>query len=94
MQDKGMGRRPPDTGSLFVRTEGAGRQAWYGKWREGGRQVKRRLGPARSPGADAGLTRREAEALLRRELVAGDVVLFKSSNVSGLQSLADRMGGR
>ncbi|GAA1419911.1 UDP-N-acetylmuramoyl-tripeptide--D-alanyl-D-alanine ligase [Agrococcus citreus] len=36
----------------------------------------------------------EAEALLRRELVAGDVVLFKSSNVSGLQPLADRMGGR
>jgi len=36
----------------------------------------------------------EAEALLRRELVQGDVVLFKSSNVSGLQPLADRIGGR
>ncbi|ROR66665.1 UDP-N-acetylmuramoyl-tripeptide--D-alanyl-D-alanine ligase [Agrococcus jenensis] len=36
----------------------------------------------------------EAEALLRSELVEGDVVLFKSSNVSGLQPLADRIGGR
>lgn len=35
----------------------------------------------------------EAEALLRGELVEGDVVLFKSSNVSGLQSLAERIGG-
>lgn len=35
----------------------------------------------------------EAEALLRSELVAGDVVLFKSSNVSGLQPLAERIGG-
>ncbi len=35
----------------------------------------------------------EAEALLRRELAAGDVVLFKSSNVSGLQALAERIGG-
>ncbi|WP_306232758.1 UDP-N-acetylmuramoyl-tripeptide--D-alanyl-D-alanine ligase [Agrococcus beijingensis] len=36
----------------------------------------------------------EAEALLRGELVEGDVVLFKSSNVSGLQALAERIGGR
>ncbi|WP_072313297.1 UDP-N-acetylmuramoyl-tripeptide--D-alanyl-D-alanine ligase [Agrococcus sp. Marseille-P2731] len=35
----------------------------------------------------------EAEALLRSELVEGDVVLFKSSNVSGLQALAERIGG-
>jgi UDP-N-acetylmuramoyl-tripeptide--D-alanyl-D-alanine ligase len=35
----------------------------------------------------------EAESLLRGELAEGDVVLFKSSNVSGLQSLAERIGG-
>jgi UDP-N-acetylmuramoyl-tripeptide--D-alanyl-D-alanine ligase len=35
----------------------------------------------------------EAEALLRAELAEGDVVLFKSSNVSGLQPLAERIGG-
>ncbi len=35
----------------------------------------------------------EAEALLRAELTEGDVVLFKSSNVSGLQPLAERIGG-
>lgn len=39
-------------------------------------------------------TAEEAEALLRGELVEGDVVLFKSSNASGLQALADRIGGR
>ncbi|GEK80787.1 UDP-N-acetylmuramoyl-tripeptide--D-alanyl-D-alanine ligase [Agrococcus baldri] len=38
-------------------------------------------------------TAEEAEALLRGELTAGDVVLFKSSNVSGLQVLAERIGG-
>lgn len=38
-------------------------------------------------------TAAEAEALLRSELAAGDVVLFKSSNVSGLQALAERIGG-
>ena len=38
-------------------------------------------------------TAEEAEALLRSELTAGDVVLFKSSNVSGLQPLAERIGG-
>lgn len=37
-------------------------------------------------------TAEEAEALLRAELVAGDVVLLKSSNVSGLMALAERIG--
>ena len=34
----------------------------------------------------------EADALLRAELVEGDVVLLKSSNVSGLMALAERIG--
>lgn len=37
-------------------------------------------------------TAEEAEALLRATTLPGDVVLFKSSNVSGLQALAQRMG--
>ena len=32
----------------MVRTDGAGVETWYGKWRVGGSQVKRRLGPKRS----------------------------------------------
>jgi integrase len=40
--------------------------SWYGKWRVGDRQVKRRLGPVRAPGGEEGLTRKQAEAALRR----------------------------
>jgi hypothetical protein len=65
MQDKRSSRRPAGTGSLTIRTDRAGRRSWYAKWREGERQVKRRLGPVRENGSDVGLTRRQAEAQLR-----------------------------
>src|SRR4051794_2460255 len=68
MHDKGRSRRPPGTGSLFIRTDRAGRSVWYAKWREGERQVKRRLGPVRERGGSTGLTRGQAEAELRRHL--------------------------
>lgn len=42
------------------------RGSWYGKWRVGERQVKRRLGPVRPVGTTEGLTRKHAEAELRR----------------------------
>jgi hypothetical protein len=45
------------TGSLFLRTDRAGRESWYGKFRCGERQVKRKLGYRRVPGASQGLTR-------------------------------------
>src|SRR4051812_20745696 len=61
-------RRPAGTGSLFVRTDAAGRASWYAKYRVGGRQVKRRLGARREPGGTIGLTRGQAEAELRRLL--------------------------
>ena len=54
------GRRPYGSGSLIVE-----RGVWYGKWRVGRRQVKRKLGPVRGPDA-AGLTRKDAERALRR----------------------------
>ena len=62
-------RRPPGTGALFVRTDSAGRATWYGKWRAGSRQVKRRLGPRRQPGSSLGLTRAQAEKALREAMV-------------------------
>jgi integrase len=40
--------------------------SWYGKWRVGDRQVKRRLGRVRAPGTSEGLTRKQAESALRR----------------------------
>lgn len=42
------------------------RGSWYGKWRVGDRQVKRKLGPVRPAGTREGLTRTQAEAALRR----------------------------
>jgi len=63
-----MSRRSYGSASLLVRADRNGRQSWYGKWRHDGRQVKRRLGLVRAPGArgDADtLTRAQAEARLR-----------------------------
>jgi integrase len=55
------GRRSYGTGSLHEH-----RGAWYGKWWIGNRQVKRKIGAKRKPGSREGLTRRQAEARLRR----------------------------
>jgi integrase len=59
-------KRSYGTGSLYVRTDAAGREAWYGHWRTNGRQIKRKVGSKRSEGDRDGLTRRQAEAELRR----------------------------
>jgi integrase len=59
-------RRPYGTGSLYIRSDSAARENWYGHWRANGRQVKRRIGPKRLDGTREGLTRRQAEAELRR----------------------------
>jgi hypothetical protein len=71
MQDQRSGgvRRPAGTGSLFIRADKAGRESWYGKFRIGDRQVKRKLGDMRAPGSARGLTRTQAERALR-ELIA------------------------
>ncbi len=61
-----MPRRSYGTGALFERADSAGRVSWYGKWRHNGVQVKRRIGPKRTEGSREGLTRRAAEAELRR----------------------------
>jgi integrase len=63
-------RRPRGTGHLIVRTDAAGREAWFGKWRHGDRQVMRKLGGKRAPGSKIGLTRVQAEAELRRQIEA------------------------
>jgi integrase len=59
-------RRPRGTGTLMVRKDSAGRETWYGKWRVGTAQVKRRIGPKRTPSTRDGLTRSQAEAELRK----------------------------
>jgi hypothetical protein len=44
IDSKSVARRPAGTGALFVRIDSVGRETWYGKWRVGGRQMKRKLG--------------------------------------------------
>ncbi len=60
-------RRQYGAGSIITH-----RGAWYGQWRIAGRLVKRKLGAKRQPGSRDGLTRKQAEAALRR-LMASEV---------------------
>jgi hypothetical protein len=59
-------RRSYGTGSLYFRTDTAGRETWYGHCRANGRQINRRIGPTRVDAGRDGLTRTQAEAELRR----------------------------
>jgi len=61
MPPQDSSRRSYGTGSIVLR-----RGAYYGKWWVGERQVMRKLGPPRRPGSREGLTRKQAEAALRR----------------------------
>ena len=66
MQSQPTRRRPRGTGSI-IEKDGA----YYGKWRVGERQVKRKLGAIRTSGTRDGLTGAQAEQALRR--VMGEV---------------------
>jgi integrase len=54
-------KRRYGTGSIFEK-----RNAWYGQWRVRNRTITRKLGPIRTPGSRDGLTRKTAEARLRK----------------------------
>ena len=57
-----MARRSYGTGSLLVVTRAGGR-VYYAKFRDGtGQQVKKRIGPVRTPHEPDGLTKSQAEA--------------------------------
>lgn len=61
MSEPADNRRSYGSGSLFVY-----RGSWYGKWRIGPRQVKRKVGSKRKSGTRDGLTKAQAEEELRR----------------------------
>jgi integrase len=62
-------KRPYGAGALFEK-----HGSWYGRWRlPDGRRLSRRVGPVRVPGTDEGLTRREAEAQLRKLMLAEEI---------------------
>lgn len=70
MKKKDISKRSYGTGSLFIRTDAAGRDSWYGQWRSGDTIVKRKLGVKRQAGTRDGLTKAQAEAELRRRIAA------------------------
>jgi integrase len=73
-----MARRSYGSGSLFVRTDAAKVETWYGSWWSDGRRVKRKLGAKRPTGSRDGLTRAQAEAEMRRRIEATQVVLSQN----------------
>lgn len=85
-----MARRPHGSGSLYVRRDSAGREAWYGHWRSNGRQVKRKIGPKRAAGSRDGFTRSQAEAELRRRIAEVEVKPRATGEVLTVAELAAR----
>lgn len=63
-------RRSYGTGQLYTRTNAAGIESWYGKWRVDGRRVNRLLGERRSPRSPHGMTSKQAEVALRDAMAA------------------------
>lgn len=61
-------RRSYGTGQLFIHTDAAGRESWYGRWYIGSDRFKRKIGPKRQPGSRDGLTRAQAERELQRRI--------------------------
>jgi integrase len=59
-------RRSYGSGRVYVRTDSAGRETFYGSWWTNGRRMNRRLGIKRARGSREGLTAAQAEAELRR----------------------------
>ena len=59
-------RRSYGSGRVYVRTDSAGRETFYGSWWANTRRVNRRLGVKRARGSREGLTAAQAEAELRR----------------------------
>lgn len=60
------GRRSYGSGRVYVRTDSAGKETFYGTWWVSGRRINRRLGAKRTPGSPDGLTAAQAERKLRQ----------------------------
>lgn len=76
-------RRSHGTGTLHVQTRANGRQLWFGRWYAGHLRRNRRIGLKRKRGTGRGMTKVEAEAELRRMMLAdrppqlGDEISFE-----------------
>jgi integrase len=90
-QSQRNSRRVYGTGSLFEY-----RGKWYGQWRVDGRLTKKAIGSMRKPGTSDGLTRKQAEAELRRKMVEsgtgarpGESVTFADAAAEYLRYVGD-----
>ncbi len=60
------GKRSYGTGSVYVRTDAAGVEHFYGAWHANSRRMHRVLGAKRARGSREGMTQMQAEEKLRR----------------------------
>lgn len=81
--------RPRGTGGLEFRKTQAGQTIIYARWREGTTHRRKRLGVMRASGSRIGLTKKEAEGLLR-ELLAGSPDAPSVSERVGVEDAAKR----
>lgn len=63
MSNQNPNRRSYGTGRLYIKSG-----AYYGRWWVDGSRVNRKLGKVREPGSREGLTKRDAEAAMRRQI--------------------------
>jgi integrase len=77
-------RRTHGTGSLIAKNG-----VYYGKWRVGGRQVMRKVGPVRRPATRDGLTKSQAEAQLRKMM--GEMAVPPAAERITVQEAAERL---
>ncbi|MDP9346375.1 MAG: site-specific integrase [Actinomycetota bacterium] len=89
MQDKANPRRSYGTGSMFITRRADGTRVYIGKFRAAnGQQVKRRIGPVRTPHQPDGLTKAQAEARLR-DLIATVQAATPVEHARTLEAAAD-----
>ena len=77
------------SGSLEIRTDKHGREVYYGRFRAGGRQTRRKLGLKRPPGGSTGLTKRDAERTLQR-LIDAETTIISTADRVDLKTCGER----
>ncbi|WP_146175355.1 tyrosine-type recombinase/integrase [Paraconexibacter algicola] len=70
MSAKQKPRRAYGVGTLETRVNKHGREVYYGRFRAGGRQIRRKLGLKRRAGESTGMTKAEAERALQKLIEA------------------------
>jgi integrase len=83
------GKRAYGSGALEIRIDKYGREVYYGRFRAGGRQTRRKLGLKRRAGDSGGLNKRDAERALQK-LIDAEVTIIAVGDRVDLRTAADR----